>query len=59
MEIKMNNMLEVCELVSALEERIEHTKTVLAGCNSLSLEALMNIYNQVKADYQAYLNFKY
>ena len=58
MEIKMNNMLEVVELISALEARIEFCKEYFPT-HDLTLTAIMNIYNQVKEDYKGFLNFKY
>ena len=58
MELKLNNMLEVCELVSALELRIKDVKEIYPK-NSLTEESVINVYNQVKKEYGYFLDFKY
>lgn len=56
MELKLNNMLEVGEIISALEARIafntEHNI-------ELAVQADMNIYNQFKKRYHEFYPFKY
>lgn len=61
MELKINNMLEVVEIVQALEERIElveqiYTKFDLEKNTDI---ALKNIYYQFKDRYSKHINFKY
>jgi len=58
MTINLVNMLEVVELVSSLEGRIEEVKKIY-GKESISMAAIMSVYNQVKVSYSDWLNFKY
>ena len=57
MELQIDNMLEVAEIITALEQRIEFNRDITK--NEISLEACMKIYDQVKIIYDDYLNFKY
>lgn len=58
MELKMKNALEVVELITALEARIYELQTVFAF-NEHAINAIMNVYNQVKEQYGSYFSFKY
>lgn len=55
MEIKFNNMLEVANLILALEARIKFEEEIL----KCSTESTFNIYNQIKEEYKEFIHFEF
>ena len=56
MEIRFKNMLEVCNTISAIEDRIKFDKS--HGFD-LSMQATLHIYNQFRPSYDGYYPWKY